>query len=497
MGVSRRRLCFLVVVALASSAGAAVRGQAAQAAQGAQAVPGAPGVQSAAPPAGRRFCGGNDSVFFVVPRGERIVSQRDARVCIDGSVTARFHGSREAGCAAHGLCDYAGTDVWHPGGGDLTLAVVQRRGHRAVETVYAADDAHPAAQVTRVIGGHVHGTCRDRGHTGDLEARLQPVHAGQVSFRPARAGVDRSPSRCAGPVDADLPMMPATQLSLAAVMRGQAERRVVARRRFARGGFAGTIAEHLSITIARPGPPFSGGHAPHRGPATRIVTVSYRIAAPTGSIAVSWSHPPAGCALLDACELRGTERVGLRSSAGRAPKLTLVAEGPAGRPERDFRAALGLSSTGNPLGIDVVGAQLGGTVLGIRDATAQPGAVCRETADAQGSVLADAAAGHLTFSLSPSELGPLFDGGGDPLRTSCPGPGLGAHPLASLRLAPGALAAGTTTLAFTRPIGFDDHGYQVRLTPHLTLGLTRTRIHARVVGHRSGARSLMGRSNAG
>lgn len=494
MGVPRRRLCFLVVVALAISAGAAVRGQAAaqaaQAAQAAEGVQAVQGAQGAAPPAGRPFCGGNDSVFFAVPRGDRIVSQRDARVCIEGSVTVRFHGSRGAGCAAHGLCDYAGTEVWQPGGGDLTLAVVQRRGHRAVETVYAADDAHPAAQVTRVVGGRVHGTCRDRGYTGDLEARLQPVHAGQVSFRPARAGVDRFPSRCAGPVDADLPMMPATQLPLAAVMRGQGETRVVAQRRFARGGFAGTIGEHLSITIARPGLPFSGGHAPQGGPAMRIVTVSYRIAASTGSIAVSWSHPPAGCALLDACELRGTERVGLGSSVRRSRKLTLVAEGPADRPERDFWAALGLSSTGNPLGIDVVGAQLGGTVLGIRDATAQAGAVCRETADAQGSVLADAAAGHLTFWLNPSELGPLFDGGGDPLRTSCPGPGLGAHPLASLRLPPGALAAGTTALAFTRPIGFHDHGYQVRLTPHLTVRLTRTRIRARVVGDRTGARSL-------
>jgi hypothetical protein len=448
------------------------------------------------PTAGQLFCAGTDSVFFSVPRDERIVSQRDARVCIDGSVTVRFHGSRRAGCAAHGLCDYAGTEVWHPGGGDLTLAVVERHGHRAVDTVYATDDARPAAQVTRIVGGHVRGTCRDRGFTGDLEARLQPVDAGLVSFRPARAGVDHVPSRCGGPVDADLPMMPATQLPLAAVMRRREETHVVAQRRFARGGFAGTVAAHLSITVGRPGRSFSGGHAPYRGPATRIVTVSYRIATSTGSIAVSWSHPPAGCALLDACELRGTERVGLRSPAGSSRRLTLVAEGPAGRPERDFLAALGLSSTGNPLGIVVVGSQLAGTALGIRDMTAQSGAVCRETAAAHGSVLVEAAAGHLTFSLTPFGLDPLLGSSGDPLRTSCPGPELGSHPMASLRLPPGALAAGRTTLAFTRPIGFDDDGYVVRLTPRITVRLTRTRIRERVVRDRTGVRDPMGRSNA-
>jgi hypothetical protein len=448
------------------------------------------------PTVGQQFCAGTDSVFFSVPRDERIVSQRDAPVCVDGSVTVRFHGSRGAGCVAHGLCGYAGTDVWHLEGGDLTLAVVERHGHRALDTVYATDDARPVAQVTRLVGGHVRGTCRDRGFTGELEARLQPVHAGQVSFRPARAGVDRSPSRCAGPVDTDLPMMPATQLPLAAVMRDGAETHVDAQPSFVRGGFAGTIAEHLSITIGRPDHSFSGGHAPYRGPAVRIVTVSFRIAASTGSIAVSWSHPPAGCALLDACGLRGAERVRLRSSAARSRALTLAAEGPAGRPQRDFLAALGLIGTGNPLGIEVVGGQLGGTALGIQDATAQSGAVCRETADTQGSVLVDAAAGHLTLSLRPLAFDPLVAASGDPLRTSCPGPELDSHPLASLRLPPGALAAGRTTLAFTRPIGFDDHGYEVRLAPHLTVRLTRTRIRQRVVRDRTGARGLMGRSNA-
>ncbi len=53
-------------------------------------------------------------------------------VCATGRLTVTFAGDPATGCAAHGLCGYAGTETWQPqNGGDLALATFEQHGRRS------------------------------------------------------------------------------------------------------------------------------------------------------------------------------------------------------------------------------------------------------------------------------------------------------------------------------------------------------------------------------
>jgi hypothetical protein len=413
------------------------------------------------------------TVAFELTSGARLVSERNLPVCLTGSATVSFHGSRLAGCGSHGLCQYAGTETWRPEQGTLSILVIADHGRRRTLQMFTPGGSAPLAGIVRRrVGGRVSGTCRDSGVPSVVFPPLRGVHDGRARLELPRGGVDTWPSLCAGPLASHLPPFPAISLSVARALRGTAAATVDRSRNFSGGGFAGTVAEHLTVTT---GQPENGGGAPSpavRKRRYRTVTLTYRIQSPIGSVAVDWDHATAGCTELDACGLQGRERVGVSEPASDST-LQISAEATARRPKRDLLAALGLSRRGDPKGIGVVGelrprSDLSTTAVG-------HGVRCRDgrAVGPPTAILISGSRGRLTASYTP-----LFEG--DPLRTSCPGPALGAHALASATLAPGALAARRVTLSFTRPETYDDHGYAVHLAPQLSLALTRERVTQRV-----------------
>jgi hypothetical protein len=135
--------------------------------------------------------------------------------------------------------------------------------------------------------------------------------------------------------------------------------------------------------------------------------------------------------------------------------------------------ALGLSHRGDANGIEVIG-ELRPTT-DVSTSSRQSDLLCHDGRSAGPTLIViSGSAGRLKAS-----YGSVFEG--DPLRTSCPGPALGLHSLASATLSPGALASPRPTLSLTRPKSYDDHGYVVHLVPDISLSLTRERITQRVV----------------
>ena len=184
-------------------------------------------------------------------------------------------------------------------------------------------------------------------------------------------------------------------------------------------------------------------------------------------MAVNWAHATAGCRELDACGLRGRETLGFARPAS-GSTLQIAAEAPARRPRRDLLTALGLSHRGDAKGIGVFGELRPATH--VATTSSQRGVLCHDDRSAGPTLLLiSGSGGRLT-----AKLGQVFEG--DPLRTSCPGPALGLHALASAILAPGALASSRMTLSLTRPRIYDDDGYAVRAAPQVKLELSRERI---------------------
>jgi hypothetical protein len=72
---------------------------------------------------------GSSSVIAVgLTNGTKLLSDTDLQVCVTGSLTVTFAGDPATGCAAHGLCGYAGTETWQPGGlGDLNVSRFEHR----------------------------------------------------------------------------------------------------------------------------------------------------------------------------------------------------------------------------------------------------------------------------------------------------------------------------------------------------------------------------------
>jgi hypothetical protein len=430
------------------------------------------------------------SVGFELPGDARVISEHDLPVCLTGTATVRFHGSRAAGCGPRGLCAYAGTDTWEPKRGTLTVIVVSVHGRRRTLQMFTPGGGSLAGVVTRRFGGRVAGTCRESSVPGfGPLPSLRAVHDGRIALRMPRGGVDVWPSVCAGPLAADLPPFPSIGLPVAQVLSGSAAATVDRSRPFSRGAFAGTVADHLKITtgLAEPGlgdqPP-----ATHRR-RYRTVTLTYQVQRPIGSVEVDWAHPTAGCRELDACGLHGRESLTLGAPAS-GLTLQIVAEAPASRPERDLLAALGLSHQGDPKGVGVVGVFQPRTDVSTTT-SGQHGVPCRDRRSVGPMpIVILGSGGRLKATYSSA-----FEG--DSLRTSCPGPALGLHALASATIAPGALASHRLTLSLTHPTAYDDHGYVVHLAPQLSLRLTRERLTQRVrklalIGPDRAAAALLG-----
>jgi hypothetical protein len=138
-------------------------------------------------------------------------------------------------------------------------------------------------------------------------------------------------------------------------------------------------------------------------------------------------------------------------------------------------AALGVSSAGNPSGIDVEGA---GEAFVHGDVTADltQGDACRDqTGLRQADIQLRRRADRLEISVSPA-----ISHADDPLRTRCPGPELGSHQLTSASVPLSALRHPSFTVA-VHGGSFSDGPYRVTTRSTLTLTLRRTGIKTQIV----------------
>ncbi|HEX5192324.1 MAG TPA: hypothetical protein VFW09_05930 [Solirubrobacteraceae bacterium] len=410
--------------------------------------------------------------------GPPVVAQRQIPFCVKGTVVTTFHGSRADGCAAHGLCGYRGSVTWRPRGGELVATEYATHPRRTWKTFEVFDDVRPRVTVGRAVGGHVVATCRDRGVGPNTVLGEAPVRDGQVTIRLPSGGTNQWNDRCAGPIRATLPALPAARMPLEGMLHGVAGSSIVRRQRFAGGGWAGTVAAHLTFSAGPPEHHRGSGHRPTPPrQRERLVSVRYRASFTTAALRVDWSHVHAGCAVLDACGLVGSER--LRAARPGAGILELEAYGPADRPERDFLTALGVGRGGDPSGITMNALDLAGVPLRTTATTDQDGVRCRSTGG--GSVGLYATSSHRALVFHAVSLGDT-----DPLRTSCAGPVLAGRQLTAARPSAGAFASRHVTLSFPRATrALHDGGFEMRVHPRLQLALSRMGISNRILSYAS------------
>jgi hypothetical protein len=422
------------------------------------------------------------SSAFLYGSGGRLVSQTDMSVCATGRLTVTFAGDPATGCAAHGLCGYAGTETWQPqNGGDLALATFEQHGQRStIATMilgFPGNSVLSAVQHAQATGTTT--ACSDQSQDGVGFFSL-PVSGARVSIGLRGAEEPLLGTRCAGPLDADVAgALPSRTVGLNRLRRGDATIDLTASGRFAAHGLAGTVRSTIVLVLGRPhrSSGSAGSSLPPGITRNRLAEVTYRVTRLGGSAvaAVRSSAVAAGCGPFDACGLAGEITVAPGTISGGS--VSLIATAALRRPKRDLLAALGVANGGNPSGISVQG---GGDVPlhsgeVIADLT-QGGSACREqTRLRQAGIQLRQRAGRLQISVSPA-----VSQADDPLRTRCPGPHLSSHQLTSTSLPLSALRQPTFTIALHGG-SFSDGPYRVRTHTTLTLTLHRAGIRTQIV----------------
>ncbi len=401
-------------------------------------------------------------VLFGISGFGKAVSTTEVPAQLTGSLTVAFHGDRTAGCAAQGLCGYAGTVVLSPGSGaDVGIERFRHRGHATYAAALSLGGgqfgAMTAARVQRSGGG----LCGDA--TSPFVTVPATISRGVVTVPLLAPGGTLLTTRCAGPLDSDLSSAsPQIQLPLGQLLRGRRTLDLSGTRSFAAGGFAGTVTSTLRLGLGRPSTQPSARN--FRGVKTRRereVIETLAVTQARGALGLSIRSDPATCPFLDSCGVQGSVTGMI---AAQNPTASLDVIGPATRPYADFLAALGLSQTGNPRGLQVVGAVTwgsGGTLASNLD----QGVPCTSQAPLGGGTVqlflrADRLAGSYV---------PLTS-----LRTRCPGPRLAQDET----LATGSLSlrgAGNRrfTLRMSGQGPLSDDGYSFSQQTSLTLSLRR------------------------
>lgn len=400
-------------------------------------------------------------------------------VCVTGRLTVTFAGDLAAGCAARGLCEYAGTETWQPqDGGDLAISTFEQRGRRhSTGTMILGGPGTPVlSAVERSQATGTTTACSDQNQDGDGFFSL-PVSGARVTIGLRHADRPLLGTRCAGPLDADVSTaLPSRTVSLSRVLHGGARIDLTGGGRFAAHGLAGTVRSTIVLVLGRPHRSLGSGSSPPPGvKRSRLVEVTYRVTHVGGSAvaAVRSSAVVAVCGPVDACGLEGVIDVAPGTRSGGSVDLTATA--PLRRPKRDLLAALGVASGGNPSGIGVQGA---GDASSRGEVTADltQGSACRDQAQLrQTGIQLRQRAGRLEVSVSPA-----ISQAGDPLRTRCPGPELGSHQLTSGSVPLSALRHPTFTIALHGG-SFSDGPYRVTTHSTLTLTLRRERIRTQIV----------------
>jgi hypothetical protein len=400
-------------------------------------------------------------------------------VCATGRLTVTFAGDLAAGCAARGLCGYAGTETWQPqDGGDLSISTVEQRGRRhSTGTMTLGGPGTPvlsAVQRSQTTGTTT--ACSDQRQDGGGFFSL-PVRGGRMTIGLRHGDDPLLGTRCAGPLDADVSTaLPWRTVSLNRVLHGRARIDLTGGGRFAAHGLAGTVRSTIVLVIGRPHR--SSGSAESSPPPgvkrSRLAEVTYRVTHVGGSAvaAVRSSAVAAVCGPVDACGLEGVIDVAPGTRSGGSVGLTAAA--PLRRAKRDLLAALGVASGGNPSGIGVEGAG-DASLHGQVTADLTQGSACHDQAPLrQTSIQLRQRAGRLDVSVSPA-----MSQAGDPLRTRCPGPELGSHELTTGSVPLSALRHPTFTVALHGG-SFSDGPYRVTTRSTLTLTLHREKVKTQI-----------------
>ena len=427
-------------------------------------------------------CSGNggSGSLFLYGGGAKLVSETDLPVCVTGGVTVTFAGTPAAGCAAQGLCGYAGTETWRPQGpGTVSIATLTHHGRRSVSA-------------TMVIGGGAGGAVRaavqrsqpDGATTACSDSNTNPggffelpVSGGRATIGLRRPEGSLLGTRCAGPLNADVAIrLPARTVSLSRILHGRTTVDLTGTAPFTAHGLAGTVDSTIVLTLGRPqrGPRSGLTTPPPGGKRSRLVEVAYRVTRLGGSAvaAVSSSPVAATCGPFDACGLGGA--IDVAPGTARHSSINLTAMAPLRRPERDVLTALGVGRGGDRSGIAVVGA---GEVAvdGEVAADLTQGGACRDQAAVHRLEVVLAERAHrLRLAISP-----IASQAGDPLRTRCPGPDLGPHQLTSASLPLSVLRRRSFT-ATLRGGSFRDGPYRVTTQSTLTVTLRRGRVTTRI-----------------
>ncbi|MGI8714721.1 MAG: hypothetical protein ACR2NR_16385 [Solirubrobacteraceae bacterium] len=408
------------------------------------------------------------------------VSETNLPLCATGRLTVTFAGDPGAGCAAHGLCGYAGTETWQPQNvGDVAISTYDQHGRRS-------------SSATRIIGGpgnpvlsavqrsQAPGTttaCSDQSQGGGGFFSL-PVSAGRMTIGLDHAEAPLLGTRCAGPLDADVAAaLPSRIVSLHEILHGGATVDLTDSGRFVSHGLAGTVQSTIVLVFGRPHRSSgSGGSSPPPGvKRSQLTEVTYRVTHVGGRAiaAVHSSAVTAVCGPFDACGLQGVIDVAPGTASGGSVYLTATA--PLRRPERDLLTALGVASGGNQSGIGVQGAGQA-SVHGKLTADLTQSSPCRDqTRLRQIEIELRKRANRLEISASPAA-----SQAADPLRTRCPGPELGSHQLTHATLPPSVLRHPSFTVALHGG-SFSDGPYRVTTRSTLTITLHRTAVKTQIV----------------
>ncbi len=399
-------------------------------------------------------------------------------MCVTGRVTVTFAGDQATGCAAHGLCSYSGTETWEPQGvGDLGVTTVAQGGHRSTGTtlVIGAFNTPGLSSVHRAGVGTSTAACSDHAEAQGAFFDL-PVHGQRVDVGLDHAQLPIFGTRCAGPLNTDVAgAMPHETVSLCRLLRGRLTIDLSGSTPFAADGFSGTV--HSTVALALGRPRRQSGHVttPPGSTPTRFTTVSYRISRLAGeaTATVGASGVAAVCDPFDSCGLHGT--ISMTPRAGSHGTAFLTASAPKRRSERDLLTALGIEIGGDPSGISVGGggAAMGGTLTA--GLTQDGGACADQVALGQTAIVLREHARRLMISVSPS-----VTRAADPLRTRCPGPALGSHPLTSASLPLNVLRRSRFTVNLHGD-SFRDGPYTVTTRSTLTISLQRRGVKTQIL----------------
>jgi hypothetical protein len=399
-------------------------------------------------------------------------------VRVRGDLVVQFHGDPATGCAARGLCGFAGTIIWQPPPtGNLETDTFQSRG--MTEYDVSLQFSGPPIGGQPIQGGTTTAdvrfapsgsagspsVCTDAASTGtNIE---MPVHLRAASLTLGAAAPSLLGTRCAGPLQSDIAnMLPRRVVDVATLMSGRIGVSLVSSADFAVHGLAGTVSSTIRLSLGHPHTEsLPGGSSSSREPRLRTVVLGYR-AHLDGSVLTRVHGDPASCAPLGSCGASGTFSLSVHSTPG---TLAIGAVTRARRPLRDALTALGLRKDGNPRGIDVIGIFfVDGRARYAVDVN-QGAITCRDTGPGGlDTMFLGVTRGRLTAALDSTQQAPHL---------RCPGPTLvqsSGSASGTARMAPLARHGGTIHLR--TGVGFSDDGYAGRTLPDLTLTLSRPKL---------------------